>query len=106
MDIFHSAKDLRVVICTQDNVLLDTHVKRLEAFDHLGQLVLDGDSPPMLAALIPGDIVVHRRDGTTTRIEAGWGSLTSVGNQVRIATSRGRVMRRRQSEPPHYDVAI
>lgn len=95
MMIFDSAHDLHVVIRTAHTVLLDTIATELELEDQLGRFTLRSGEPS-LAALIPSEVVVRRRDGSEARVDVTWGSLTAVGSQVRIVVRSGDV---RETEP-------
>jgi F0F1-type ATP synthase epsilon subunit len=84
MNIFDSTQDLRVVVRTPEGPVLDTRVAELWGRDQLGELRLDVNSDPMLAALVPSELVLHKRDGSTIVVRVSWGSLTAVADQVRI----------------------
>ncbi len=90
MMIFDSAQDIHVVIQTPHQVLLETVACELDVEDQLGRFTIrEGDAA--LAALVPSEVIVHRRDGSQARVTVTWGSLTAVGNQVRIVVRSGEV---------------
>jgi F0F1-type ATP synthase epsilon subunit len=90
MMIFDSAQDIHVVIKTPNALLLDTVACAVDLEDQLGRFTIEGGDAA-LAALVPSEIVVRRRDGSEARIDITWGSLTAVGNQVRIVVRSGEV---------------
>jgi F0F1-type ATP synthase epsilon subunit len=90
MMIFDSAQDLHVVIKTPHAMLLDTVACSVELEDQLGRFSIEGGDAA-LAALVPSEIVVRRRDGSEARLQITWGSLTAVGSQVRIVVQHGDV---------------
>jgi F0F1-type ATP synthase epsilon subunit len=102
MEIFDSVKDMRVVIRTPEGGVVDTRATELEVEDQLGRFVVQADGEPALAALVPGDIVLRKRDGSETRIAAGFGTLVAVGHEARVVVHEARVLRgkkvRRNSE--------
>lgn len=91
MEIFNSAEDLRVVIRTPTAELIDTRATQLEAEDTLGCFTLRANGSPVLAALVPGELRLLRRDGSEIRVTVSWGSLIAVGHQVRIVVNDARV---------------
>ncbi len=76
--------ELRVVLRTPTELLLDTKVSELEAADLAGRFVVRADCEPVLTALVPGDIVLRNRDGRELRAAIGFGSCTKVGREVRL----------------------
>jgi F0F1-type ATP synthase epsilon subunit len=91
MEIFNSREDLRVVIRTPTASVIDTHVTALEVEDALGRFTVVADGEPALAALVPTELVLRKRDGGEIRVEVGWGSLTAVGHQARIVVDSAKV---------------
>lgn len=88
--IYDSTRDIHVVVKTPTCVLLDTLACEVEVEDKLGRFtVAAGDA--QLAALVPSEIVVRRRDGSACHIDVTWGSLTAVGHEVRIIVHAGAV---------------
>ncbi len=90
-EIFHSNKDVRVVLRTSNRILVDCHAVHLEVEDARGRFGIDSRTDPTMVALVPSELVVHKRDGSQLRVQVSWGSLTSVGNQVRIVARKARV---------------
>lgn len=80
----NSAQDLRVVIRTLSDEVLDTHAGELEVEDNLGRFTVTADGDPALAALVPSEIVLRKRDGAEVRIRVGWGTLTAAAGQARL----------------------
>jgi F0F1-type ATP synthase epsilon subunit len=93
--IYDSTKDIHVIVQTPHAVLLDCVASELDVEDQLGRFTVR-HGEPALAALVPSEIVIRRRDGGELRIDATWGSLTAVGKQVRIVIRSGEV---REIEP-------
>jgi hypothetical protein len=91
MEIFDSMKDVRVVIRTPWAHVLDTRAIELEVADTHGAHMLRADREPQLLALVPGEIVLRRRDGTEIHVTVSWGSLTAMGRQIRIVVERAKV---------------
>lgn len=91
MEIFDSTQDLRVVIRTPTSAVLDIHVTSIEVQDHLGRFEVKVGGDPVLTALVPSDLVLHKRDGGEVHVTVGWGSLTAVGAQARIVVNGARV---------------
>ncbi len=91
MEIFNSVEDLRVVIRTPSAALIDTRAMELEAEDHLGRFTIRAKGSPVLAALMPGELRLFKRDGSEICVTASWGSLVAVGKQVRIVVNDARV---------------
>lgn len=84
MTIYDSAKDMRVVLRTTDGQLLETVASQVRAPSRQGELVLQRGGSPQLVALVPGEVVLCRRGGGCSYITVDWGSLTAMGNEVRI----------------------
>jgi F0F1-type ATP synthase epsilon subunit len=76
--------ELRVVLRTPTELLLDTNVCELEAADLAGRFVVRADCEPVLTALVPGDIVMRSGDGRELRAAVGFGSCIKVGREVRL----------------------
>jgi F0F1-type ATP synthase epsilon subunit len=76
--------DLRVVIRTLSEHLLDTYASELEVEDNLGRFTVTADGDPALAALVPSEITLRKRDGGEIRVRVGWGTLTAAGGQARL----------------------
>ena len=91
MEIFNSREDLRVVIRTPGAAVIDTRVTELEVEDALGRFSIVAGGDPALAALVPSELVLRKRDGGEIRVEVSWGSLTAVGHQARIVVESARV---------------
>lgn len=89
--IFDSNKDVRVQIRTTHRVVLDCRAEQLEVEDSRGRFTLDANSPATMVAVVPSDIFIHKRDGSCTRVNVSWGSLTAVGNQIRIVARNAKV---------------
>src|SRR5262245_16477099 len=90
MMIFDSAHDIRVVIRTPWELLLDTVAMEVEVEDTQGRFTLRaGDAE--LAALVPSSVIVRRRDGSEIHVDVTWGSLTAVGNEARLVVRGGEV---------------
>jgi F0F1-type ATP synthase epsilon subunit len=102
MEIFDSGKDLRVVVRTPAGGVVDMRVTQLEVEDQLGRFVIKADGEPALAALVPANLVLRKRDGSETHIAAGFGTLIAVGHEARIVVHEAKVLRgkrtRRNSE--------
>ena len=90
--IFDSYRDVRVVIRTTNRVLVDCRAAKLEVEDARGRFTLDAASPATMVAVVPSDILVHKRDGSCLRIHVSWGSLTAVGSQIRIIARDAHVV--------------
>lgn len=84
MEIFDSHKDLRVVIRTPYETILDTRACEVELEDAAGRFTLRADGEAALTALIPGDLVIRKRDGSELHLVVGYGSLVALGGQARI----------------------
>ncbi|MEM9694511.1 MAG: hypothetical protein AAGA56_18320 [Myxococcota bacterium] len=84
MEIFNSARDLRVVIRTLNEELIDTRATELEVEDALGRFSIMAGSEPSLASLIPSVVIVRKRDGSEVQVKMSWGTLTAVDGQARI----------------------
>jgi len=84
MEIYDSTKDVRVVLRTPTHTLIDTHVVMLEIADEAGHFAIDGGQASMLRSLLPGELRLVKRDGSEVRVVVSWGSLTKLGNQIRI----------------------
>lgn len=80
----NNGNDLRVVIRTLSHEVLDTHAAELEVEDNLGRFTVTADGDPALAALVPSEIALRRRDGGEIRVRVGWGTLTAAGGQARL----------------------
>ncbi|RLB63832.1 MAG: hypothetical protein DRI90_05970 [Deltaproteobacteria bacterium] len=91
MEIFNSAEDLRVVIRTPSAELIDTRAIQLEGEDTLGRFTLRGKGDPVLAALVPSELRLLKRDGSEIHVTVSWGSLIAVGQQVRIVVNDAQV---------------
>ena len=44
-----------------------------------------------MVALVPSEILIHKRDGSQLRARVSWGSMTAVGNQVRIVAKDAKL---------------
>jgi F0F1-type ATP synthase epsilon subunit len=87
MEIYNSAKDLRVVICTPDRRVLDVPAIELEVEDAVGRFTLTANGDPALAAVVPSTMILRKRDGSELHIEVTWGSLTAASGQVRVVVN-------------------
>ena len=84
------AEDFHLIVRTPHRLLLDTICSQIEVEDHMGRFdVVPGE--PALAALVPSEIVVRRRDGSEAHLDISWGSLTAVGRQVRIIVENATI---------------
>jgi len=88
INIFNSAKDLRVIVRTPTERLFDAHAQSIEGSDGLRSFAIEHDAPAMITALMPGEIVLRKRDGRRLVLQIGWGSLIAVNNEVRITAGR------------------
>jgi F0F1-type ATP synthase epsilon subunit len=91
MTIYDSAKDMRVVLRTTDGQLLETVASKIRAPGRHGELLLTRGSSPQMVALVPGELVLNKRHGDTQRILVDWGSLTAMGNEVRITVRHAAI---------------
>ncbi len=91
MEIFDSHKDLRVVIRTPEAAILDTRAREVEVEDVVGRFTLRADEEDALSALIPGEIVIRKRDGSELHLDVGYGSLTKLGSQARIVVKHAEL---------------
>ena len=92
MTIYDSAKDMRVVLRTTDGQLLETVASKVCAPSRDGELVLSRGGCPQLVALVPGEVVLYSRGGARTRLLIDWGSLTAMGNEVRITVRSAAIL--------------
>ncbi len=90
MDIFNSAHDYRVVVRTPTRAVLDTSATEIEVEDTLGRFTISSKDEPVLAALVPCQVVVRKRDGSEIHLTISWGTLVVAGNQVRIVARNAR----------------
>jgi len=88
MEIFNSAEDLRVLLATTTERVLDVRVTELELLDQQPGAPLRVGEAPLLTAVVPGRLLLRKRDGAEICVRLGWGSLTMVGQQVRVVVSR------------------
>lgn len=79
-----NGNDLRVVIRTLSDHVLDTQAQELEVEDNLGRFTVTANGEPALAALVPSELVLRKHDGGEIRVRVGWGTLTAVGGQARL----------------------
>lgn len=93
MQIFNSAEDMRVMLSTPAGRVLDLRVTELELLDQGPGAPLRAGEMPLLTALLPGRLLLRKRDGSEICVLVGWGSLTMVGKQARVVVSR--------AEPSH-----
>jgi F0F1-type ATP synthase epsilon subunit len=84
MEIFNSKRDLRVLVVTPSEQIIDTHVEQLEVEDQFGRFIVTSGAEPLMAGLVPGHMVLSRRDGSQIHIKLSYGSLTAVGGQARV----------------------
>ncbi len=91
MEIYNSAEDLRVVIVTPSAPLIDTRATQLEVQDNLGLLTVHPRQSPVLTAVAPGELRLYKRDGSEIRVAVSWGTLTVLGQQVRIVVNDAQV---------------
>jgi len=87
MNIYDSTKDIRIVIRTHEETVVDTFVSSVEVEDTMGRFIVTADEPT-LAAITPCNLVLRRRDGSEVIVSVGWGTLTAIGSEARIVVDR------------------
>jgi len=87
MNIYDSTKDIRIVIRTADELVVDTFASTIEVEDAMGRFSVTVDEAA-LAAITPSVVVLRRRDGSEVLVDVGWGTLTAVGSEARIVVDR------------------
>ena len=90
-EIFDSKHDVRVVLRTTNKILSDSYATSVEVEDARGRFTVDATTKPTMVALVPSDILIHKRDGSQLRARVSWGSMTAVGNQVRIVAKNAKL---------------
>ncbi len=87
MKIYDSTKDIRIVIRTHEETVVDTFAASIEVEDRMGRFVVNADEAA-LAAITPSNLILRRRDGSEVIVTVGWGTLTAVGHEARIVVDR------------------
>ena len=90
-EIFDSKHDVRVVLRTTNKILSDSYATSIEVEDARGRFTVDATTKPTMVALVPSEILIHKRDGSQLRARVSWGSMTAVGNQVRIVAENAKL---------------
>jgi F0F1-type ATP synthase epsilon subunit len=82
---------LRVVIRTPHRVLLGACASQLSIRDGRGEWVIHPDSPAMLSAIGPGEIVLRKHDGRDLSVSVGCGTVAVLDGEVRCIVTTATV---------------
>lgn len=87
----HDTRQLRLVLRTPYQLVLDLQSRRVSAAARHGRLSIERGSAPVLDSLVPGDLLIQAADGSEARIPVGWGLLTWDGSELRITVSEAEL---------------
>ncbi len=84
-------KSLRIIVRTPHSVVLGACASQLLIRDGRGEMLLHHDTPAMLGAIGPGEIVLRKHDGRDVVITVGSGTVALIDGEVRCIVTSAQV---------------
>ena len=86
-----NTKSLRVVVRTPYRVVLGACASEFLIRDGRGEWLIHHDTPAMLSAIGPGEIVLRKHDGRDVVMTVGSGTVAVIDGEVRCIVTSAQV---------------